>query len=145
MSNAFGIGIAQPSGNDYTYTIDTTISQPRDSVFTLAPAVGLDGYGAPVVRGFGNQVWSYPWMAINSWFYIVNIFKQSRYQAQWGRVAIQWPDPESGTMVIAIARFEPPTVTDRDLATMHGVALTFSHIGEEIPASPVGYWLRNNP
>lgn len=136
----FGIGTPVQSGTVIGYTMNSGIAQPRGMTFTPAGYVGVDAWGQPQVRGYGHMQWVYPTLPVGDWYTLENLWRSSRNMTNpWGLVQLQWPDPQSGGLVTATARFDTP-IYKRDWAVFRDVTLTFTHMGID-DTSAIGFWL----
>jgi hypothetical protein len=137
----FAIGIPSWQNGAIVYTLTSSFKPPWSQVLAPPPSVGLDAYGAPQVKGFGSLTWGWSWMTLGDWYALYQIWLSTRNaNLPWARVQVQWPDPASGTNVLATARMETPTMSSRDVAVYHDVQVVFSHLGYEDVAA-TGFWL----
>jgi hypothetical protein len=137
----FAIAVPLGDGPQITYQWYDSIPQPQNVVPIPPPSVGNDAWGAPQVRGYGDQTWTYKTLGLFDWYSLIAIWNLTRNgNNAWGRVFIRWPDPQSGQDVIASARMEAPTVGSRVPAAIQNGVLKFTHIGIDDTAA-TGYYL----
>lgn len=139
----FAIGLYQKISSVYTLTWHADIPQPRQMQNVPPQSIGTDLGGFPVVRGFGSQVWTYPYLKQSGWQYLYSLYRLS-FQSSGlytGKIRIQWPDPETGVDQTASARWNNIDEVDRDPAyVMTNFALTFVRLGID-DTTIAGNWL----
>lgn len=133
----FSLAIPTLANGSWTMTFTYPFPQPNNTELTPAPIVGRSGTAAPVVRGYGAMRWTYRVMQPDVWYGILALWQQSR---PTGAVCIQWPDPESGTIVYASARFPAPIMQNRTVGVFRGAQLSFTHLGIDDSVAS-GFWL----
>ncbi len=119
-----------------------SIRDPENVVHIPPPMVGTDLYGAPAVRGWAQMQWNYSQMHPEQWYMFYWMWRTSRNAVgpNIGHVYIQWPDPLSGIIQQASARWQKPSQVSRDVPQFHGVQLLFTHLGIDDPYPPTGTW-----
>lgn len=126
--------LAGTYGGTYGFVIDTTIRAPVNVGYTPAPEIAMDSLGYSVVRSYPSMVWGYTTLRPDYWYYLLNLYRQSSvapapFQYQ---VLLQYPDPfGSGDLLQTLARFDPPTFSDRDVGAYYGVTLNFTYMGQQ--------------
>lgn len=129
--------------NGYTLTF-YDVYQPQQVVYTPPAVVGQDVGGFPSVRGFGQMVWTYNMMRPDNWYFLHYLHRLARQSSgQYaGHVKIQWPDPQSGQLQQASARWDTIESVARNMPVYESFAITFSHVGvDDLNATPIpGIW-----
>jgi hypothetical protein len=120
-------------GGTMGYLLDLTIRTPAQVQYTPALEVGLDGYGASVVRSYPSMVWSYSTLRPDYWYYLMQLYRQSVYTPPGFQylVLLQYADPAgSGTAIQQLARMDPPVVGQRTSSVYQNIQLKFTYIGQ---------------
>lgn len=121
-------------GGTYGYRVDTSIPPPNQVMMTPAAQLGIDTGGIVIVRGYPQLTWSWGTLRPDRWYQLFRLYKQSA-QAPIGfqfLVLLQYPDPTqtNGSITQILARWEPPTHSNRDVGAYYGVTLQFTYLGQ---------------
>lgn len=136
--------LAQPYsgvyGGTYGFLLDTTIRAPTQVTYTPPTAIGLDGTGVPVVRGYPILTWNYSVLRPDYWYQLMNLYARSGNADPFYQyiVLLQYPDPlGSGSLTQALARMDPPTHSARAVGHYADIQLKFTYVTPTTPEVPV--------
>lgn len=126
-----------------TYTLSWyAIRDPMNTTLTGPQVVGTDITGMPAVRGYSQMEWDWTYIKPDQWYAFYRIWRLSRLEAgpHTGKVMVQWPDPESGTIVTASARWDKMSPMTRSMPTYDSVSFIFSHLSIDDSVA-AGSWM----